>query len=248
MRSRIARTAKLGYDIMSPDAYLPAGEMGITAVKTRLVHAAVRHLLPRSPGWSATATQPKPISQADIMVTWHSLPTTVMRTLRQWPLQLDPTEVDGFLHTWQVTAHMLGVEDEYIPSSFAEADAQAEQVLDPVLAGTREGVELAQILLDMASFHDRGPIRRFLHAMTRYVLGDEAVAMMELPREPYWDEFVRTGWPMFVAFRETGLSVRFAPAGYWLFDEALRRATLLFLAEGRPISIEIHEGNREHYE
>ena len=53
--------------------------MIVTCVKTRLVHAAVRHLLPQSPHWAQSADEDIPISQDDIMVTWHSLPTTVMQ-------------------------------------------------------------------------------------------------------------------------------------------------------------------------
>ncbi|MDQ3788294.1 MAG: DUF2236 domain-containing protein, partial [Actinomycetota bacterium] len=35
-----------------------------------------------------------------------------------------------------------------------------------------------------------------------------------------------------------------APEAYWLFDEFLRKAALLFLSEARPISIEIPDANR----
>ncbi len=51
MKDRITKTAKLGYDIGSLNAYQPDGEMIVTCVKTRLAHAAVRHLLPQSPHW-----------------------------------------------------------------------------------------------------------------------------------------------------------------------------------------------------
>ncbi len=85
MKDRIAKTAQLGYDVGDLDAYQPSGGMVVTAVKTRLVHAAVRHLLPQSPGWSRTSGgQTIPISQADIMVTWHSLATFVMSKLIDW--------------------------------------------------------------------------------------------------------------------------------------------------------------------
>src|SRR5690606_30557647 len=79
MRDRITKTAKLGYDIGTQNAYADNGEMIVTCVKTRLAHAGVRHLLPKSPHWTKVADEEKPISQADMMVTWHSLPTTVMQ-------------------------------------------------------------------------------------------------------------------------------------------------------------------------
>jgi hypothetical protein len=67
--------------------------MAVTAVKTRLVHAAVRHLLPRSPHWPAVGGQkPIPISQADIMVTWHSPATFADRQLTAWRLRIPRAE------------------------------------------------------------------------------------------------------------------------------------------------------------
>ena len=121
MKDRITKTAKFGYDIGSLNAYQPDGEMVVTCVKTRLAHAAVRHLLPQSPHWVNSAPEEVPISQADIMVTWHSLPTTVMRNLNKWKVPIAADESEGFLHSWQLSAHLLGVEDEYIPASWDDS-------------------------------------------------------------------------------------------------------------------------------
>jgi hypothetical protein len=80
--------------------------------------------------------------------------------------------------------------------------------------------------------------------MTRYLLGDRIADWLQIPREPGMDQFVRTGWPAFVAFREALLPLPLAPKGYWAFDEFLRQGALFFLSEGQPISIEIPDGNR----
>src|SRR5262245_16627475 len=101
MKDRISKTAKLGYDIGTRNAYGPDGEMIVTCVKTRLVHAAVRHLLPQSPEWTGVAPEDIPISQADMMVTWHSLPTTVMQKLVAWQVPIPANESTAFLHSWQ---------------------------------------------------------------------------------------------------------------------------------------------------
>jgi hypothetical protein len=245
MKDRISKTAKLGYDIGSVNAYLPDGEMIVTAVKTRLVHAAVRHLLPQSPHWTRVADEDIPISQADIMVTWHSLPTTVMRKLTDWKVPIPADKSSAFLHSWQVGAHMLGVKDEYIPNSWAQANSQADQVLDPILRATPEGVKLADILLNLGSSVDAGILSKpILGAFTRFMLGDEIAGWLRIPREPVWDTLLRTAWGPFVAVREGLLPFPLAPKAYWLFDEFLRKAALLFLSEARPISIEIPTVNR----
>jgi hypothetical protein len=253
MRGRITRTAKLGYDIGDLKAYQPEGQMVVTAVKTRMKHAAIRHLLPQSPYWPEVGGQkPVPISQADIMVTWHSLATFAMGQLDQWRLDIPRDEADAFLHLWQVSAHMLGVRDEYIPASWEEADAQSAQVLAPILGPTPEGIKLADILLGMASFDvtgdNQGPLRPVLHSLTRYFLGDEVTDGLEIPREWYWDGLIEWAWPRFVALREGVLGLPLPPDVFWAFDEILRAGVLFFLAEGEvPIYIEIPTENRTRF-
>ncbi|MEV6325837.1 oxygenase MpaB family protein [Nocardia sp. NPDC051787] len=248
LKDRISKTAKLGYDIGTANAYAPDGEMVVTCVKTRLVHAAVRHLLPRSPYWVHAADEDIPISQNDMMVTWHSLPTTVMKHLTAWKVPIPAAESEAFLHSWQLCAHMLGIRDEYIPASWAEADAQAAQVLDPVLAATPEGAKLADRLLRLGANLDLAILSKpVLGAFTRFLLGDKIADGLAIPREPVWDPLLRASWGPFVAVREGLLPVvPLAPDAYWLFDEFLRQAALIYLAELRmPISIEIPEMNRD---
>jgi len=249
MRDRITKTAKLGHDIGDLNAYKPAGDMAVTAVKTRLVHAGVRHLLPQSPHWPESGgVKPVPISQADVMVTWHSLATTANRQMTAWQLRIPRAESEAYLHLWQVTASMLGVKDEYIPATWAEADAQAQQVLDPILAPTPEGIALADMLLDLAQLDLNGDGRSFLrpplHALTRYMLGDEVTDSLEIPRERYWDELVAWAWPRFVAIREGALVLPLPPDVFWIFDEILRTGVLFYLGKAQNIFIEIPTANR----
>lgn len=249
MKSRISKTAKLGYDVGSLNAFQPNGDMAVTAVKTRLSHAAVRHLLPKSPHWVHAADEVKPISQADIMVTWHSLPTTVMRNLRTWGVPLDPAETEGFLHSWQVTAYLLGVEDQYIPNSWETADLQAQQVLDPILAPTPEGIKLADMLLDLGYNIDLTLLTRpVLGALTRFILGDQVADWLHIPREPVWSPLLETAWGPFIAVREGLLTAGVPREAYWMFDELLRQFVLYYMAELRmPITIEIPTFNNPNY-
>lgn len=243
MRDRITKTGKLGHDVGDLNAYKPDGDMVVTAVKTRMVHAAVRHLLPQSPQWPVVnGHKPIPISQADVMVTWHSLATTANKTLTKWKLKNPTAEWDAYLHVWQVTAHMLGVRDEYIPATWDEARAQSAQVLEPILQATPEGIALADILLDLASL-DQNILRPPLHGLTRYMLGDQLTDSLKIPREPFWDWAVRTYWPVFVAIRE-GAILFVPPDIFWAFDEIVRSGVLFYLGEGQNIYIEMPTANR----
>lgn len=254
MKDRITKTAKLGYDVGSHNAFRPDGEMIVTCVKTRLAHAGVRNLLPSSSAWAKVSDEGIPISQRDLMVTWHSLPTTVMQNLVKWKVPMPPVDSEAFLHSWQVTAHMLGILDEYIPRSWSEANAQAAEVLTPILAPTPEGIELADMLLGLGEEIDGGQLTRpILGSLTRYVLGKEIAGWLEIPRDQFWDQVFVNAWPSFVAIREQILTYSASPKmvqdAYWTFDEILRLGALLFLSGARfPISIQIPVANNPHYD
>jgi hypothetical protein len=243
-KDRIAKTAKLGYDIGTVNAYAPDGQMTVTCVKTRMIHAAVRHLLPQSPHWPK---QYVPISQDDLMVTWHSLPTTIMANLTKWGVPASRHESQGYLHTWQVCGHLLGIRDEYLPASWREANVQSTQVLKPVLAPTREGIRLADDLLRLGNELDLTLLSKpILGAFTRFILGDKIANWIRVPREPVWSPLLEVSWAPYLAVRQGVLNV--APPmdnAYWMFDEFLRQFVLWYMSELRmPISIELPQHNR----
>jgi hypothetical protein len=232
MQDRAAKTFTFGYDLSESNAFEPAGQFLVTANKTRLVHAAVRHLLPQSSHWQAVADEQNkiPISNGDILVTFHSLGTFVHRKLREWHVPMSTAEEDAFLHSWQVAIHMLGVRDEFIPTTWAAADAQSAQVLTPILNPSFEGKELAEDLLGLTAQIDLGVTRGFLNEFVRYVLSDAIGDWLQLPRDYAAAALVRTGWPAYIAFREGLLPIM--PVGFYLFDQFIRALAMLFLNKG----------------
>ncbi|EGD54772.1 hypothetical protein SCNU_12827 [Gordonia neofelifaecis NRRL B-59395] len=249
MKERISKTAKLGYDIGTANAFAPDGEHIVTCIKTRLAHSGVRHILPKSPYWQHSADEKLPISQADMMVTWHSLPTSAMRQFKKWGVPVDESESAGFLHSWQLTAHFLGIRDEYIPADWASAESQARQVLDPIIGPTSEGIKLADMLLDLGMNLDLTLLSRgVLGALTRFMLGDQVADWLHIPREPVWSPMLEAAWGPYIQVREGLLDVGMPPKAYWLFDEFLRQFVLLYMSELRmPISIQIPTMNNPHY-
>lgn len=242
LKDRAAKTGKLGYDLHELNAFRPDGHILVTAVKTRLVHAAVRHLLPQSPHWNGEI----PISQNDMLVTWHTLPTYVMRKLTEWRVPVPRAQGEAYLHAWQVTAHMLGIRDEFIPDTWEAANAQSKQVLDPVMASTREGVALAELILDITSkgVTPGGSTRPLFNALARYMVGDRVADWSAIRREPVWEPLIRTGFPAWVALRESLIPLPLIPEIAWTIDEIARKYIMFYLGEGESISIEIPEGNR----
>jgi endo-cleaving rubber dioxygenase len=247
MQDRAAKTFTFGYDLSDLNGFEPSGQFVVTANKTRLVHAAVRHLLPRSSHWRPGADEPDriPISNGDILVTFHSLGTYVHRKLTEWRVPMTAEDEDAFLHMWQVAIHLLGVREEFIPKTWAAAYAQSEQVLTPILAPTVEGRELAEDLLGLTAQIDLGVTRGFLNEFVRYALSHQVGDWLGLRRDYAAAALIRTGWPAYIAFREGLLPVM--PVGFYLFDQFLRALAMLFLnkvTSPTTTPITIPTGNR----
>ncbi|NGN69438.1 DUF2236 domain-containing protein [Streptomyces sp. A7024] len=246
MKDRAAKTFTFGYDLAQLKGFEPEGQFVVTANKTRLVHAAVRHLLPQSPHWTAVSDQKIPISNADILVTFHSLGTYVRRKLLDWKVPFPAEDQEAFLHSWQVALHLLGVREEYIPKSWAAAEAQSAQVLTPILAPSTEGIKLAEDLLGLPSQLDLGVTRGFLNEFVRYVLSDQIGDWLSLKRDPAAAALIRGVWPAYIKFREGLIDV--APGGFYMFDQFVRALAMGFLNNGQSgttTPIVIPTGNRQ---
>jgi hypothetical protein len=230
MKARAAKTFTFGYDLVSGNAWSPTGHFVVTANKTRLVHAAVRNLLPRSASFMAGSDQQKVISNGDILRTFHSVATFAHNNLIKWNVRLTAAEQDADLHAWQVALHLLGVQDRFIPQTWADAQAQSTQMLWPDLAPTPEGVDLARTLLEYIEQPTLGLDTGFVNELVRYLLGDQIGNWLGLRRDYVQAALVRVEWPMYVAFRE-GLS-GVAPGSFYLFDQFVRGIAMLYLNNG----------------
>ncbi|MFC4119960.1 oxygenase MpaB family protein [Nonomuraea zeae] len=242
MEDRVAKTSILGFAVGSLNAYRPDGTCVVQAVKTRLVHAAVRHLLQQSPHWNGEI----PISQEDMLVTWHTLPTFAMRKMREWKVPISAADAEAYLHVWQVTAHLLGIRDEYIPATWDAANAQSDQILPRNMGPTPEGVILTDVLLgQLAEQTSPGSISRPLcNALARYLVGNQVADWDGIRREPVWDPLIATAWPKLVKFREGLVPLPLVPEVAWVIDEAARQYILFFLTKGKETKIEIPTANR----
>jgi endo-cleaving rubber dioxygenase len=245
MKDRIAKTALLGYDSVQPDAYTPSGAMIVTAVKTRMIHSAVRHLLPQSRYYP---TDKIPISQADILITWHSLATFAMQKLTDWKVPVTEPQANGFLHLWQVTAHMLGVQDRYIPATWDDAYEQNAALLQPVLGPTPEGVNLAEILIELVCKELANLPKPFICAFIHYVLGDTIAGYAQIPNYPEIVKGITEAWPWYVKAQSAGAGSNLVPAQFTeLFDEIVEQGVLDYFSDGTKVDITLPSGNRTNF-
>ncbi len=245
MKDRIAKTAMLGYDSVQSDAYTPSGAMIVTAVKTRMAHAGVRHLLPKSPYYPVGKT---PISQADLLITWHSLATFTMGMLTTWGVPITKAQSDGFLHLWQINAHMLGTLDTYIPATWSDAYTQKAELLDPVLSHTPEGVNLAKVLINLVSAELADLPAPVVCSLIRYILTDKVADYVQIPSYPLIEEGIAASWPGYVALQTGVQSTNLVPTEFFgAFDEILEVGVLSYFSDGETLDITLPSGNRTNF-
>jgi hypothetical protein len=230
MKARAAKTFTLAFDMMAADAWAPTGYAIVSANKTRLVHATVRNLLPTSSKFQSTADEPTPISNGDILRTFHSVGTANHQTLAKWGVTMSEADQEADLHAWQVALHMLGVQDQFIPASWADAIAQAQQMLWPDLIATSEGISLAQTLLAYIEKPTFGLDTGFVNEMVRYTLGDTYADWLGLGHDLISRAVIESDWKLFIAFAE-GLTW-IVPGSYNLIDVFVQSVSNLFLSNG----------------
>jgi hypothetical protein len=230
MKARAAKTFTFGYDLTAPGAYTPSGNFIVTANKTRLVHATVRSLLPTDSEWVSATVESTPISNGDILRTFASVGTFAYSNLTKWGIPISASDAAAWMHSWQVALALLGVEEQFIPQTWADAQAQAAQILTPVIAPTSQGLYLAQTLLGYIETPIAGVDTGFISEFVRYLVGDQVADWLQLPVDLISRAIIDVAWPLFVLF-DTGLSA-VAPEGADVFSSLLKGVSLLFLDNG----------------
>ena len=244
MKARAAKTFTFGYDLTAKGAFTPSGTFIVTANKTRLVHSTVRSLLPTDSQWVAATVESTPISNGDILRTFHSVGTFAYSNLKKWGVPMSTSDANAWLHSWQVALALLGVQEQFIPATWADAVAQSAQVLTPVLAQTSQGLYLAKTLLGYIETPLAGVDTGFLSEFVRYLVGNTVADYLELPVDLVSRAIIDVAWPLFVLF-DVGLSI-VAPEGASTFSSILKGVSLLFLDNGTSatnVPITIPTGN-----
>lgn len=168
---RLMETAQFVVDVCSPDGLEPNGRGIETALKVRLIHAAIRYYLKKY-GWDYGNGMP--INQQDMAGTLQSFSALTLQGLIQLDVHLSEEEIDGYFHCWHVVGHLMGLEPEMNPADFRTAEVFGQAILDDQFAPSQEGVELTKALKAFMLQHMPGNI--FKHtpdAIIRFLTGDK---------------------------------------------------------------------------
>lgn len=149
---RVAETARLIMDVMSPGGLMPATGIGkgiLSAQKVRLMHAVIRYLIShgRTPlEWDARWG--RPICQEDLAYTLMTFSYVGVRGMKTLGIVVTPEQEEAYIHCWNVIGYAMGIVPELLPADVAQAELLFETIKDRQTGPNEAGVRLTEALVN----------------------------------------------------------------------------------------------------
>jgi len=90
-----------------------------------------------------------PLSQLQLAGTVLAFSYVILRGLDRLGYEgIEDADQDAYLYRWNVVGHVMGVHDDLLAGSFAEADAHFEAIRTPLMGRSDDGVKLANALVN----------------------------------------------------------------------------------------------------
>jgi hypothetical protein len=188
---RLAETSRFVHAVSTHGGMRRDAQGFRIAVRVRLMHAAVRRALSRSPSWRESDWG-VPINQADMAATVLLFSMVLHDGLAKLGMVPTPAEREDLLHLWRYVAFVLGVCDELRFATLAEARAFWDLLLITQAPPDDDSRTLARALIESPVTQARTVRdRRFAvrtrpvaYALSRHLLGDELADALGYPRTP----------------------------------------------------------------
>ncbi len=211
---RLAETGRFVTAVCAPGG-LERGGAGLHfTLRVRLMHAQVRRLIGQSDRWDGLAWA-LPINQHDMLATVLLFSSVFASGLTRLGFRFSPQELDDYQHLWRVVGWAMGVEEQLLPATFAEAERQGAFIHLTQGPPDDDSRALVRALIDGPLGNARTPIEQRRAArqvaaaegVCRGLIGDALADELGLSRtnHRYWVpslrrvlgglERVRLGWP-----------------------------------------------------
>ncbi|QFZ19482.1 oxygenase MpaB family protein [Saccharothrix syringae] len=182
---RVARATRLLTGMTHPEAF-SGGRVVPLCRRIRLLHAAVRQQLARSGRWDGDV----PLSQRDVAGAVLTLSLGGVDALDRLGVPTTPQEREDHHYAWRLVAHFLGVPDEYLPDSEAEARELWAEVREHEWGPSGAGTLLARGTVELHQRTVPPELRAAVPAFVRRALGDGPADLVEVPRGIFDDRVV----------------------------------------------------------
>jgi hypothetical protein len=236
---RLSETSQFVLDMMAPGAFGSGGGFVPTIQKTRLIHAAVRYFVGRSPQWDS-ATEGVPVCQQDLLGALLIFSVQVVDGMRRIGISVTDTEAEDYYHVWRVAGAVLGIRADAMPETFAEAVELNTTLVRASYGPSAEGIELTRNLI--ALYEKFIPGKAFdgvVAAMVRQVVDEDVADWLEVPRSTGWTTAVRTGERLMRVLERGEDSNRVARAVLDKAGELLLGASVRTLTNGQSTTLNV---------
>jgi hypothetical protein len=129
---RLMETAQMIINVLSPGGLSPSGSGVVTIQKVRLIHASIRYFLKHGQSgspWNA-ASLGEPINQEDLAGTLMSFGPVILAGLKKLGANLSVDDTNAWMHCWNITGHLLGIDESLLPDTYEQGFQLATKILD----------------------------------------------------------------------------------------------------------------------
>ena len=128
---RVFETAQFVFDVMDKNWWEPDQRGILTALKVRIMHAAMRQvILDNDYGETWNEEWGKPISQEDLIATNQVFSLEFFKGMELLGDPLTPEQQHAWFHTWKTIGRIMGVQDNLICNTVEEAWTLQHAVYD----------------------------------------------------------------------------------------------------------------------
>ena len=190
---RVAQTSQMLIDVMTPGGLDAKGRGRRTAQKVRLMHAAIRYRLLHDPRHPWPDEYGVPINQEDLAGTLGTLTVIILRGLNTLQIRLAPDQAQSYLEAWNAVGRLLGIADDLIPATVADANALCERIFERQVDPSPEGRVLTDALREMLKARMAPPFKGLVDALMRHLLPPDIADGFGIPRQRLDEHLVHAG-------------------------------------------------------
>lgn len=185
---RVFETAQFVFDVMDKNWWEPDKRGILTALKVRIMHAAMRHIiLARTAEEKWNEDWGKPISQEDLVATNQVFSLEFFKGMEYLGETLSSQQQKAWFHTWKTIGKIMGVEDRLISKDVNEAWTLQHTVYAHLFKDkTVAGIPLTKALVDTMN-HFHLPLRLILLIMKRMLADNQFPDCFERMLKPNFE-------------------------------------------------------------
>lgn len=169
---RVIETAQFVFDVMEKNWWEPDKRGILTALKIRIMHSAMRHIILYSGEKQWNEEWGKPISQEDLIATNQVFSLEFFKGMKMLGKPLSKEDQEAWFHTWKTIGKIMGVQDKLLADTVEEAWELQHKIYAHLFNDeTKVGIHLADALVE--TIHNFYMPKKLVLFLMKTMLADE---------------------------------------------------------------------------